>query len=78
MSVPATSTPRPPEVSQRPLRPNRQSPPLTTLSDAVRRLLKHTPPVAQPMISKVGIRDEAHRARAILRASMKDQQADQR
>jgi hypothetical protein len=51
-----------------------QSPQTTQLTIAVRYLLRGTAPVAQPMISRAGIRAEAHRVRAILRATMKDQQ----
>ena len=47
---------------------------LTSLSEAALRLLRGVPPVAAPMISRAGVRGEAHRVRSILRATMKDQQ----
>jgi hypothetical protein len=53
---------------------SRPSPQLTRLSEAARRLLRGAPPVAAPMISRDGVRGEAHRVRSILRATMKDQQ----
>jgi hypothetical protein len=52
----------------------RQDSQLAGLSDAVRRLLSGTRSVAEPMISKAGLRGEARRARTILRAAMKEQQ----
>jgi hypothetical protein len=47
---------------------------LTSVSEAARRLLRGATPVAQPMISRAGLRSEAHRARLIMRAAIKDQQ----
>lgn len=47
---------------------------LPTPAQAVRRLLRHTPPVAEPMISRAGMRGEAHRVRSILQVTIKDQQ----
>jgi hypothetical protein len=41
---------------------------LTSLSEAARRLLERASPVAAPMISRAGVRAEARRVRAILRA----------
>jgi hypothetical protein len=52
----------------------RQSQQLTGLSEAARRLLRDTPPGGQPLISRAGVRSEAHRVRSILRATMRDQQ----
>ncbi len=52
----------------------RQSPQLASLSEAARQLLRGTPPVAAPTISRAGVRDEAQLVRSILRATMKDQQ----
>lgn len=49
-------------------------PQLTSLSEAARRLLRAPTPVAEPMISRAGLRSEAHRARLIMRAAIKDQQ----
>lgn len=53
---------------------SRQSPQLISLSEAVRCLLKGVLPVGQSVVSRAGVRDEAHWVRSILRASMKDQQ----
>lgn len=53
---------------------SRQSPQFISLSEAARRLFRGTPPVAAPLISRAGVRGEAHRVRSILRATMKDQQ----
>ncbi len=53
---------------------SRQSPQLTSLFEAALRLLRGVPPVAAPMISRAGVRGDAHRVRSILRATMKDQQ----
>jgi hypothetical protein len=53
---------------------SRESPQLTSLSEAARRLLRGVPPVAAPMISRAGVRGEAYRVRSILRATMKYQQ----
>ncbi len=46
---------------------------LTGVYEAARQLLRGTP-IAAPMISRAGLRAEAHRARLILRATMNDQQ----
>lgn len=53
---------------------NDQSPKLTSVSEAAWRLLRHTPPIAQPVISRAGVRSEAHRVYSILRATIEDQQ----
>ena len=76
MSEHATPTPARtgPVDSQRLRRPNRESPQLISVSEAVRRLLRPTPPGAEPMISRAGVRGEAHRVRTILQATMKDHQ----
>lgn len=47
---------------------------LASVSEAARRLIRGAPPGAQPMISRAGLRKEAHRARLILRAAINDQQ----
>ncbi len=52
---------------------SRQSPQLASLSEAARRLLRGAP-VAAPVISRAGVRGEAHRVRSVLRATKKDQQ----
>lgn len=72
-ATPALVCPNP-ASSQRSRRPSRQITQLTSMSEAARRLLRGAPSVTQPMISRAGIRVEAHRVRAILRATMKDQQ----
>jgi hypothetical protein len=62
-----------PASSRRSRRPSSQTAQLASMSAAARRLLKGAPPIAQPMISRTGVRVEAHRARAVLQATMKDQ-----
>jgi hypothetical protein len=70
MSTPAAPmpTPRPSDWRGAP------GPQLTSLSEAARRLLRGPTPVAEPKISRAGLRSEAHRARLIMRAAIKDQQ----
>ncbi len=46
---------------------------LTGITEATRLLLRDTPSDT-PMISRAGLRSEAHRARLILHAAIKDQQ----
>lgn len=73
-STPTTATPAHPVGSRSARRPDRQSPRLTSLSEAARRLLRGAPIAAQPMLSRAGVRDEAHRVRSILQATINDQQ----
>jgi len=70
MSTHATSAPTPPPPGWR----GAPGPQLTSLSEAARRLLRAPTPVVEPMISRAGLRSEAHRARLIMRAAIKDQQ----
>jgi hypothetical protein len=75
MSEHATPTPARtgPVNNQGPRQPNRESPQLTSFSETVRRLLRRTTPGAEPMLSRAGVRSEAHRVRAFLQAAMKEQ-----
>jgi hypothetical protein len=74
MSENTTPTPALPVDGGSTRRPNRESPQLTGVSKAVRRLLRHTQPIAEPMISRAGVRGEVHRVRSILQATINDQQ----
>ncbi len=47
---------------------------LARVSEAARRLLGGATPVAEPTIWRPGLRSEAHRARLIMRAALKDRQ----
>ncbi len=49
-------------------------PQLTSISEVARRLLRGTPSVAEPVISRAGIRGDAHRVRSIVRAAINDRQ----
>ena len=73
MSTPTTPTHVHPASNWSTRRPDRESPQLTSLSEAARRLLRAASPAAQPMISRAGVRDEARRVRSILRATINDQ-----
>jgi hypothetical protein len=53
---------------------HRQSPQLTSVSEAVRRLLRHTQPITEPRISRAGVRGEVHRVRSTLQATTNEQQ----
>jgi hypothetical protein len=44
------------------------------MTEAARRLLRRTPPLAEPMVSRAGIRREARRERSLLRTTIEDQQ----
>ncbi len=52
----------------------RQSPQLTSMSEAALSVLRGSSSIAQPMMSRAGIRAEARRVRSIMRAHMKDHQ----
>jgi hypothetical protein len=74
MSEHATPTPARPAGGWSTRRPNRESSRLTSISEVAQRLLRRTPPDAESMISRAGVRGEAQRVRSILHATMKDQQ----
>ena len=73
MSMPSTPTSAHPAGGPSPRWPRHESLQLTSLYEAARRLLRPALPAAQPMISRAGVRDEAHRVRSVLRAT-RDQQ----
>jgi hypothetical protein len=60
---------------QRPRAVLHQSSQLTSLSEVARHLLQGTQPLAEPMISRAGVRGEARWVRSTLRATMRDQQS---
>jgi hypothetical protein len=72
MSTPATPTQARPAGSWSTRGSDRESLPLTSLSEVAQRLLSAAPLAAQPMISRAGVRDEARRVRSILRATIDD------
>ncbi len=61
-----------PAVEQRVRWRSRQSPQLTSMSEAARKLLR-AGSATRPMISRAGISTEARHVRSIMRATMKDQ-----